>query len=385
MIYLDNAATTRVAPEVLEAMMPYLTDQYGNAGATYSFGVSARQAVEKAREQVAAYIRADNPEQVIFTSGGTESNNWVFDIWEGLDVLVSKVEHDSVLRSALGRRKGKTHYIDVKNDGSVDLDDLRKKIAKPDTLVSVMYVNNELGTINDIESVGKICKEDNQVLFHCDAVQAPGCVVIDVNKIKCDYLSLSSHKLHGPKGVGVLYARRPEALDPMIVGGHNQEFGLRGGTENVPGIVGLGKACELMASKQNFSKIVDHTSFEEIKRAFYTRLLACLMGSTSKKRVRVRVNGDSLDSHGKVLNIRFDGIDAETLVLIAGAHGLCISAGSACRSREQEPSHVLSAIGLSDDEARSSVRISFSTQSTLAEAREGAQILAKALCAYCSI
>lgn len=392
MIYLDNASTTKLHPKVLEAMMPYLTDEYGNAGAIYSFGVSARQAVERAREQVAALIGAEAPEQILFTSGGTESNSWVFfntsiEAYNSSrnTVVVSSVEHDSVLKAA---KRLEEHYgfngirLGVTETGVVSRREVERGITTSTALCSVMLVNNEVGSINDAELIGEICK-DKGATFHCDAVQAPGCVNIDVEKIKCDFLSLSSHKLHGPKGVGALYVRDTRLLNSMVLGGVNQEFGFRGGTENVPGIVGFGKACELVPG--NMAKAVDHVSYKEVKKAFHSRLIASLMGSAGGKRIKMHINAGSLASDGKVLNIRFDGVDAETLVLIAGTKGLCISAGSACHSRNQEPSHVLKAIGLKDDEARESVRISFSDFNTLKEVRDGAQILAKSLLVYSQI
>lgn len=252
MIYLDAAATTQIDRRVLESMMPYLTTQYGNAGTLYKFGRAANEALQSARAQVSRFVGADNG-SIIFTSGGSESNNLVFHgAKEYLKrigrthVLVSAVEHDSVLRAAesLTKEGFDVGYIPVQGDGSVSLTTL-EGLLRPDTgLVSVMYVNNETGTVNPVCDIGSLCMKHG-VLFHTDCVQAAGCHPINVVEIGCDFLSVSSHKIHGPKGVGALYVKDMATVAPLIHGGSEQEFGLRGGTENVAGIVGFGRACEI--------------------------------------------------------------------------------------------------------------------------------------------
>lgn len=384
MIYLDNAATTQIAPEVLEAMMPYLTDEYGNAGSLYALGRRAADAVAHARQQVADCIGA-KPEQIIFTSGGTEANNLVF---KGLapylksqgktHLVTTKVEHDSILNTVKEmciKHQFCVSYLDVSNDGVVPIgvaEQIRNTINEDTGLISMMYVNNEIGSINHIQQACAIAHEKG-VLFHTDCVQALGSIEIDVEKIGCDFLSISSHKIHGAKGVGALYIRNPELLSSLITGGEEQEFGYRGGTENVAGIVGFGRACEM--AKQNLKQ--NRTRIIYLKRLFYGALLhnlteCCLDGC-------LHLNGILPYHNGKILNLRFDGIDAQTLVLYLDTKGVCISAGSACRSRESKPSNVLLAIGLTPDEARSSVRLSFSHYLTDEQVLEAAKITASAI------
>lgn len=377
LIYLDNAATTKIHPDVVERMLPYLVDGYGNAGARYSIGIDALNAVNTAREKVAGLIRA-SPEQIIFTSGGTESNNFVFN---GIipylrsigktKVITSSVEHDSVLNAVGNLPEDFTvDYVGVKKDGTINLDELRMKTFREDVgLVSVMYENNETGAINPIVEVGKICRF-NKALFHTDCVQAAGFVPIDVRKIGCDFLSISSHKIHGPKGVGALYAKDKTLLTPIIRGGSRQEFGLRGGTENVAGIVGFGEACEIFT---------DYTDSSVVGRALYyssyflNELVKQLDGYGIRDRLHINIGVPSVLS--KTLSIRFDGVDSETLMLMLDAYGICVSAGSACKSREAEPSRVLTAI-MGDEEARQTVRVSFSILNNERELMVAAYIMA---------
>jgi len=376
-IYLDNAATTQVDQRVLDAMMPYFTTQYGNAGTLYKLGRSANEAVQKARSQVAAFINA-KPEQIIFTSGGSEANNLVF---QGLKnylkslgkthILVSSVEHDSVLRSAetLTKDGFYVEYLPVCADGTVSLSVIESAITPETGLVSVMYVNNETGATNQVDEVGALCL-NHGILFHTDCVQAAGCHPIDVLQIGCDFLSLSSHKIHGCKGVGALFAKAPDILRPIICGGSEQEFGLRAGTENVAGIVGFGTACEISKNQLHEDKV----TVSVFKQQFYTELMERLKETECEE--CVHVNGASVLSPGKTLNLRFDDVDGETLLLMLDSKDICASAGSACRSREARPSHVLIAMGLSKDEARSSLRISFSRMNTTDEVVEAAATLA---------
>lgn len=377
MIYLDNAATTQLDPRVLESMMPYLTTQYGNAGTLYKFGRAANQAVQEARARVARFI-GGSQENIIFTSGGSEANNLVFHgVKDHLKrigrthILVSSVEHDSVLRSteSLTKEGFDVGYIPVQGNGSVSLTAL-EGLLRPDTgLVSVMYVNNETGAVNPVCDIGSLCVKHG-VLFHTDCVQAAGCHAIDAVEIGCDFLSVSSHKIHGPKGVGALYVKDVTIITPLIYGGAEQEYGLRGGTENVAGIVGFGRACELSAAQLQENK----TYVSSLKQRFVTELTDAL----KERRMDgiIHINGGSIMAPGKTVNLRIDGVDNESLILMLDNKEICISAGSACQSHESNPSHVLTAMGLTMEEARSSVRVSFSRMNTMEEIIEAAQTIA---------
>ena len=358
MIYLDSAATTRIAPEVLNAMMPYLTDEYGNAGTLYQLGKSAAAAVQHAREQTAGLFNC-TPEHVIFTSGGSESNNTVF---QGLrhklselgkkHIVVSAIEHDSVLRAAEMLTKDEFYitYVRPNEKGVVTADAVEAAIREDTGLVSVMYVNNETGAVNNIHAIGQICKI-HSALFHTDCVQAAGQFPIDVDADYIDFASVSSHKLYGPKGVGALYVR-DRNFSPLISGGAEQEFGLRGGTENVYGIVGFGKACEL--AKENLRE--NNIQLSILKQKFYTQLMNELQElGIGRESVRV------------------------TMLLMLNTKGVYVSAGSACSSHEAKPSHVLLAIGLTPEEARSSLRFSFSKYNTDNEMECAAQIIASCI------
>lgn len=378
MIYLDNAATTKIDSRVLAAMEPFLKDEYGNAGTLYSLGISARKAVENARKQVAKFINA-KPEQIVFTSGGTESNNMVFHniMFSRLaakkrKIIISSTEHDSIINSAdflqdrCGFFIGTLAHFD---DGKISLMDLFGEIDKDTALVSVQMMNNETGSINDVDKIAKICNE-KRVPFHCDAVQAAGCLEIDVKKIGCDFLSVSGHKIHGPKGTGFLYVKNPQKFTPMIHGGGAQEHGLRGGTENVAGIVGLGKACEL----ETGLSYDDRFYTTKMKLAFWYALEE-QMEKNGVSEI-LHENASSAVGYGKTLNIRFDGVDAETLVLVLSSKNVYVSAGSACRSHESNPSRVLMAIGLTNEQARNSIRVSFSRMSTFDECEKAGRIVA---------
>lgn len=377
MIYLDNAATTQLDPRVLESMMPYLTTQYGNAGTLYKFGRAANQVVQEARARVARFI-GGSQENIIFTSGGSEANNLVFHgVKDHLKrigrthILVSSVEHDSVLRAteSLTKEGFDVGYIPVQGNGSVSLTAL-EGLLRPDTgLVSVMYVNNETGAVNPVCDIGSLCVKHG-VLFHTDCVQAAGCHAIDAVEIGCDFLSVSSHKIHGPKGVGALYVKDVTIITPLIYGGAEQEYGLRGGTENVAGIVGFGRACELSAAQLQENK----TYVSSLKQRFVTELTDAL----KERRMDgiIHINGGSIMAPGKTVNLRIDGVDNESLILMLDNKEICISAGSACQSHESNPSHVLTAMGLTMEEARSSVRVSFSRMNTMEEIIEAAQTIA---------
>lgn len=373
MIYLDNAATTQLDPRVLESMMPYLTTQYGNAGTLYKFGRVANEAVQEARARVAQFI-GGNQNNIIFTSGGSEANNLVFhgvkDYLKRIGrthILVSAVEHDSVLRAAESLTKDgfDVEYIPVLDSGTVPSAAVERALRADTGLVSVMYVNNETGVENPVDDIGSICLKHG-ILFHTDCVQAAGCHPIDVTDIGCDFLSISSHKIHGPKGVGALYTKDTSVLSPLIYGGHDQEFGLRAGTEDVAGIVGFGRACEISNAQQN----EDRTTVSILKQRFVTELQNHLGGEA------VHINGTSLLSPGKTVNLRIDGVDNESLILMLDNMDICVSAGSACQSHESKPSHVLTAMGLTTEEARSSIRVSFSRMNTVDEVADAAHIMA---------
>lgn len=374
MIYLDNASTTAIDPSVLNAMMPYLTEEYGNPGTIYTLGRHAAEAVDAARWQVADFIGAKT-EQIVFTSGGTEANNLA--LRAALNgapcphVVTTAIEHDSIqngLRAFLlgGGLNDSTVYPN--GNGSVTVEEIRRVFNAPPDLVSVMYVNNETGAVNEVSEIGSLCRRHG-VLFHTDCVQAAGTLSLDVNDLQCDFLSISSHKIHGPKGVGALFVRNRATLSPLIHGGAGQEFGLRGGTENVAGIVGFGAACEL--AKKNLQSSCAYTS--TLKQLFWQRLSERLTAQGISD--ILHLNGPSVIHPGKILNIRFDGVDAETLVLILDGHGVYVSAGSACRSHEHEPSRVLLAMGLTAEEARNSIRVSFSEQNTQEETLRAADIM----------
>lgn len=383
MIYLDNASTTKIDPSVLDAMMPFLTDEYGNPGTIYGLGRRAKEAVEKARAQVAKFIGA-KPEQIIFTSGGTEANNMVFSSLlsfleqsEKTHVITTSSDHVSVLDSARNlciKRGFDLTELQVNHHGCVELGSLKSELRENTGLVSIMYMNNETGSENPVEEIGAMCHERG-ILFHSDCVQAAGCCKLDVEKMNCDFLSLSSHKIHGPKGVGALYVRDMSLITPMIRGGSAQEFGMRGGTENVAGIVGFGAACELM--NERLHEIDVHNSM--LKQIFYNVLEENLKAQGLQN--VLHVNGDLIIKHGKTINIRFDDVDGETLLLMLDAKGIYVSAGSACHSHESKPSHVLLAMGIDPEDARNSIRVSFSKMNTEAEVKYAAGVIANCVAA----
>lgn len=391
MIYLDNSATTPIHPEVLKAMMPYLKGGYGNAGAVYRIGRESAKAIQKAREQVAQLFNA-SADQIVFTSGGSEGNNMVFSYGMRCmleergkkHVVISQIEHDSVYEAAthMFKPSGKadikddfyTQFIHIKSDGTVDVKHLEALLDEDESigLVSVMYVNNETGAVNPINHIGEICRERG-IIFHTDCVQSAGCHTIDTNTIGCDFATISGHKIHAPKGIGAIYIKDKTLARSLIYGGANQEFGLRGGTENVAGIVGLGKACDLICSDFGTQRV----TVSLLKRLFYGNMISYLKEAHLED--KIHVNGASVGDVGKTLNLRVENIDSETLLLMLDAKGVCISAGSACHSHKSEPSRVLTAMGLSDDEARDSVRISFSSTNTPAEVEEAAAIFSSCI------
>ena len=372
MIYLDNAATTQIDLVVLEAMWPYLATEYGNPGGLYGLGRNANDAVQTAREKVAQFIKA-SPEQVIFTSGGSEANNLVFHgIKDYLKrqgkthILVSAIEHDSVLKAAQSlEREGFTVELipPLLGVATIAVEDIRPMLRPETGLVSVMYANNETGDISNVADIGRECHAAG-ILFHTDCVQAAGCLELDVDAFSCDFLSVSAHKIHGPKGMGALFVRDKSLLTPLIYGGSSQEFGLRGGTENVAGIVGFGKACELAQEHLHDEADAAHVFRKAIAEAIRDKRIRGIHvnGAPHEKRIR------------KTLSISVDGIDAQTLLLLLDANGVCASAGSACCSHDNVPSHVLTAIGLTEKQARETLRFSFSRMTSTKEAEEAAAI-----------
>ena len=361
MIYLDNAATTKPSPSVIEKAMLYMTEEYGNASSIYPLGVRARKAIEKARSQVANAIGAE-PHQIIFTSGGTEANNLaitgMLDYLHGLgktEIMTSRVEHESVLKAVEKVCiKGQFHsrFLPVNSNGSVEIDNITSKISSKTGLISLMYVNNEVGAVSPVKEIAKLCHERG-ILFHTDCVQALGTIKIDVKEIGCDMMSVSAHKIRGLKGVGALYVRTPALLKPMIVGGSGQEFGKRSGTENVMGIVAFGQACEDLAEES-----ADFPFVIASKKSLFLRTLTKKLHEHNILEC-FHDNAKSQFNQSKIINFRFDGVDAETLILLLAESNVMVSAGSACHSHESVPSRVLLEIGLSPDQARNSIRVSF--------------------------
>ena len=361
-IYMDNHATSPIDPRVLEAMMPYLTGIFGNAASrNHSFGWEAEGAVEKAREQVAKLIGA-TAKEIIFTSGATESNNLalkgIAEMYRerGNHIITQVTEHKAVLDTCKRLEKAgyRVTYLPVKADGLIDLEDLKRAFDEKTILVSIMFANNEIGVVQPVAEIGKMCRERG-VLFHTDGVQAVGKIPVDVNNMNIDVLSLSGHKIYGPKGVGALYVRRrnPRVQISEQINGGGHERGMRSGTLNVPGIVGLGKACEISgqemaAEAERLSKLRD-------------KLKAKLEGALDY----IHVNGSMEHRLPNNLNISFVYVEGESLLM--GINDVAVSSGSACTSATLEPSYVLKALGLGDDVAHSSIRFGLGRFNTEAE------------------
>lgn len=357
MIYLDNAATTRTAPEVVEAMLPYFSEYYGNASTVYEFGQKSKEAISKARETIAKAIGAKENE-IYFTGGGSESDNWALKATaeayksKGRHIITSKIEHHAILHTCewLEQNGFEVTYLDVDEFGVVKLEELKKAI-RPDTiLISIMFANNEIGTIEPVEEIGKIAKEHG-ILFHTDAVQAFGQVPIQVDELNIDMLSASAHKLNGPKGIGFLYIRKGVKIRSFLHGGA-QERKRRAGTENVPGIVGFGKAVELALA-----------SMEE-RAARERELRDYLMERVLKEIPFTRVNGDRTNRLPNNVNLCFQFVEGESLLIMLDMKGICGSSGSACTSGSLDPSHVLLAIGLPHEIAHGSLRLTLGSDTT---------------------
>lgn len=352
MIYADNAATTRISDSAFEKMLPFLCEQYGNASSQYSLGAKSRHAIELARKQVATAIGAEAPE-IIFTSGGSETNSWVLrcvaDAYrkEPIHIVTTAIEHHSVLNAcrSLEQTDIEVTYLPVDKTGRVSVDNLMAAIKPHTKLVSIMLANNETGTIQPIAEIGQLLKGEN-VLFHTDAVQAVGQIPVNVRDLQIDYLTASAHKFNGAKGTGILYKQSGLGLSPLVFGGE-QEKGLRAGTENVAGIVAAGYAieervCEISDTAKRLKAMIEDT-----------------VNGIKERIPSLRINGDSEYRLPGTVNLCFEGVSGESLMHLLDLKGICISTSSACSSGKDKPSHVLLALGLTEQQAKSAIRISY--------------------------
>jgi cysteine desulfurase len=361
-IYFDNNATTRVLPEVFESMAPFFTDLYGNPSSVHRFGNQVRQRIDEARAQVAALIGAADPVEIIFTSCGTEGNNAAIRSMlearpDKRHIVTTQVEHPAVLGVCqhLEKKGYRVSWLAVDRDGMINLDELRHALTDETALVSIMYANNETGVIFPIESVGKIAR-DRGIPFHVDAVQVAGKLPLKVRDLPVDLMTISGHKFHGPKGIGVLYVRRRLAFPAFVIGGH-QERNRRAGTENVPGIVGMGKAAEI--ALRNCAANADYV------RGLRDRLEQGLLESCPDS----RINGHRQNRLPNTLNISFKYLEGESVLVLLDQHGICASTGSACTAGSSEPSHVLRAMGVPAEWLQGAIRFSLSELNTVEEVR----------------
>lgn len=359
LIYLDNAATTKTAPEVVDAMLPYFTEYYGNPSSVYDFAAESKAAVTKARHRIAEVLNAKT-EEIYFTAGGSEADNWAlkaaFEAYKGNHIITTKIEHHAILHTCeyLEKVRGaKITYLDVDENGIVRLEDLEKAITPETILISVMFANNEIGSIQPIKEIGMIAREHG-ILFHTDAVQAFCQLPIDVDECNIDMLSSSAHKINGPKGIGFLYIRKGVKIRSFVHGGA-QERKRRAGTENVPGIVGYGAAADRAA------KTMEDRAKKEIELRDY------LIGRITSEIPYVKLNGDPVKRLPNNVNVSFRFIEGESLLLMLDGCGICGSSGSACTSGSLDPSHVLLAIGLPHEIAHGSLRLSLSEETTKEE------------------
>lgn len=367
--YFDNAATTRVKKEVLEEMLPYFTEKYGNPSSLYSIGRLSKKAIEEARKKVANLINC-NPNEIYFTGCGSESDNTIIkgiaytNQKKGKHIITSQIEHPAVLHTCqvLEKQGFEVTYLKVNSEGIINLEELRNSIRNDTILISIMFANNEIGTIQPVEIIAKIARMHN-VIFHTDSVQACGNVPIDVKKMGIDSLSLSGHKLYAPKGIGALYVRNGIEFEKFMDGGH-QEKNKRAGTENVAEIVGLGKACEL--ANINLKNHMRH--LKELRDYFISKVNEKIPDAVLNGSIKNRLPGNA--------NFAFPSVDGEALLLNLDAKGICASAGSACTSGSSAPSHVLASIGLSDELAHSSLRVTFGEDNT----KEDVDYLIENLC-----
>jgi cysteine desulfurase len=368
LIYLDNAASTQIHDDVLESMLPYLKEQYGNPSSLHRYGRLANKAIEKARKQIAMLINAD-PSEILFTSGGTESNNTaLYGIAEKKphsQIITSSIEHDAILEPCkkLAKDGFDVIYLPVDNYGVVNLSVLKNTLSDNTCLVSIMFGNNEMGTIEPIAQIAQLCNERN-ILFHTDAVQAVGKITIDVKKLGVDLLSISSHKINGPKGIGALYIRKGIDITPIILGG-GQEHGLRSGTENVANIVGFGKACEL--AKLHLSKNISHMK----------KLRDNLVATILKEIPGVALNGHIENRLPNNAHFTFLGVAGEDLIIKLDEYGIAASTGSACSVHTQKASHVLQAMGFSHEQITGSLRLTLGLFNNQQQIDETVHILKK--------
>lgn len=362
-VYVDHSATTYVKEEVLQEMMPYFTEKFGNASSTYKLGRQSREAVEIAREKVAAAIGCDKSE-VYFTSGGSEADNLALkgiamaNKSKGNHIITTVIEHPAILNTckALEKEGFEITYLTVDNKGHISLDELRKCIKETTILVSVMFANNEIGVIQNMEEISKICKFKD-IYFHTDSVQAIGNIDINVKDMGIDSMSISAHKFYGPKGIGALYIKKGIKFNSLISGGH-QEKSKRAGTENVPAIVGMGKAIEIAANKENLERY--NNKLRELRDYTISRI--------EKEIDYVVVNGDRENRLSGNVNVSIKGVEGEALLLMLDMKGIYASSGSACTSGSLDPSHVLLAIGLKHEVAHGSLRITYGEENTMDDA-----------------
>ena len=372
MIYLDNAASTAVHPEVVKEMLPYFDVQYGNPSSIHQFGRKAKNAIQKARKQVAALIDAE-PDEILFTSGGTESNNTIlYGITKlqgsHLDqnhIITSSIEHEAILEPCRDLEKNgvKVTYLPVDEHGIVNPNDITNLVNPQTVIVSVMFANNEVGTIQPIKEISKICNK-YQIPLHTDAVQAVGKVQINVKELGVDALSISSHKINGPKGVGALFIKKGLTIAPEILGG-GQENGMRSGTENVASIVGFGKACEI--AKERLNDNISH----------FQTLHSSMLSSVVKEIPHVKLNGHPEKRIFNNIHLTFLGVNGEDLIIKLDEHGIAASTGSACSVHTQKASHVLKAMGFNHEQITGSLRISFGYMNTLNEVNQTVEVLKK--------
>ncbi len=367
LIYLDNNATTRVDPAVVEEMMPYLTELYGNPSSGYRFGAQIEKALNLARERVAALLGCDAGE-IVFTSCGTESTNAAINSALLMDrdrqhVVTTRVEHSATLKQCetLAKRGVEVSWLSVDESGQIDLAELERAVRPDTAIVSVMWANNETGVLFPVDRIAEIVRKKG-ALFHTDAVQAIGKIPLVLRDAKINFLSLSGHKLHCPKGVGVLYVNKRTKFQPFLIGG-GQESGKRAGTQNVASIVALGKACEIAGE----SMAHETTVVRGFRDEFESGLLARIDGS--------RVNGDTEHRLPNTSNLAFEGIDSEAVLMLLDQHGICCSSGSACTTGSVHASHVLKAMGFPDERARASLRFSFSRFNTREEVERALEIV----------
>jgi len=371
MIYLDNNATTRVAPEVFEAMQPYLTESYGNPSSAHTFGRQMREAVENARAHVALLLGVNHADEIVFTSGGSESDNWALGGFleqnpNQRHIITTRVEHEAVLKLCehLGEIGCEVTWLEVDQNGELDPDDLRKALRRTTGIVSVMLANNETGVLFPIEEIGRLVREHSDAVFHVDGVQAVGKIPIDLRDWPVDLFAISGHKFHAPKGVGALYIRRGVKLPPFIIGG-GQEQGRRSGTEAVPNIVGLGRACELAAI------LTEHEQIRSLRDRLEDEILlrfpnAHLNGSKDRSK---RLPNTS--------NISFAGIDGSDILSKLDEAGICVSTGSACNAESKEVSAVLHAMNVPYEVARGSIRFSLGRYNTTEDIDYTLEVLLK--------